>query len=164
MAWDVTAYGIAFAVIAIAAACVWGIVEACRLLKRIAGNVETLSRETEAALTECRQLAEEAAGAVRAGRRNIEGFAALAEGARVLGEAAQAAAHSVSQVAGIWKHRAGSGIAAAEEREDDNGLQAQDWIQLGRNIRQLWKKRTGGRGPADCLPNSGPSADPSQGE
>jgi hypothetical protein len=164
MAWDVTAYGIAFAVTAIAAACVWGIVEACRSLRRMAASAERLSRETEAALTECRQLAEETAAAVRVGRRNIEGFAALAEGARVLGEAAQTAAHTVSHVAGIWKERAGSHIAAGTECQDQEGHKPQDWVQLGRTLWQFWKKRSDGPGHTDCFPNSGQSADPSQGE
>lgn len=164
MAWDVTAYGITLAVLAIAAACVLGIVQCCRSLARIAASVERLSREAETALTECRKLADEAGAAVRAGRHSLKGFASLAEGARVLGEAAHTAAQSVSQVTAIWRDRVASPIAAASDRQEQSGCRQQEWMQIGSTLWQLWKRRAGDREQADCVTNSGRSADPSLGE
>ena len=164
MAWDVTAYGIAFAVMAIAAACVLGIVQVCRSLARVVIAVERLSRGTEEAMVECRKLADEAADAVRAGRHNLQGFASLAEGARALGEAAHTAAQSGSQVTAIWRDRVSSPSAAASERPEQAACRQQDWMQIGRTLWQLWQRRAGDLEQADCKRNSGPSADASQGE
>ena len=94
MAWEIAAYGVATAVLAIAAACVFGIIRICRTLKRLETTVERLSQESEASLKACRLLADEAQSMISGARRSMAGFSSLSEGARALGEAAHQAART----------------------------------------------------------------------
>jgi hypothetical protein len=118
MAWDVAAYGITVAVLMIAGACVIGIVKICRSLTRLDLTVERLSRETEASLIQCRQLAEETKEAIVISRHSLQGFSTLAEGAGALGEAAQIAAQTAAHAVAFCRERLASFIPSAPKHRD----------------------------------------------
>jgi hypothetical protein len=162
MAWDVAAYGIAAAVLAIAAACVIGIVKICRSLRRLDLAVEALGKETEAALRECGLLAEEARAAIAVSRQSLQGFAALAEGARALGEAVQTTAQTAVHVTALCRERLLSVIPATSEHRHHTGNEPPDLSEIGRSLWSWWKRRSSfeSNSPESCQ-NPGPSADPS---
>lgn len=164
MAWDVAAYGITAAVLAIAGAFVIGIGRTCRSLRGLDVAVERLSRETEASLIECRQLAEEAREAIVLSKQSMQGFSTFAEGARAIGEAARTAAEAATHITSFYRERFTSPVPDTSEKMEQSPHYQPDWTDIGRNLWLLWRKRTDRNPSADCNRNPGPSADPSQGE
>lgn len=165
MAWDVAAYGITAAVLMIATACVYGIVQICRSLKRLDTAIERLGKETEASLLQCKELAEEAKETVAASRHSLQGFSLLAEGARAIGEAAMSTAQGITKATELCRERLASLVPAAAEHSDHNRSGNPDLSEIGRSLWQLWKKRKSENElPLDGSQQSGLSADPSQGE
>ncbi|MCD9023186.1 hypothetical protein [Cohnella silvisoli] len=166
MAWDIAAYGITAAVLAIAAACVIGIAKICRSLSRLDATVKVLGKETEVSLRQCAKLADEASDAIAVSRQSLQGFATLAEGARALGEAVQAAAQTAAHVTVLCRERLTSLSPVPSEHRDQTACELPDLTELGRNLWSLWRRRTGnGQSSSEsCQSSPGPSADPSQGE
>ncbi len=164
MAWDVAAYGITAAVLAIAAALVAGIVRICRSLKHLDRAVEVLSRESETSLRHCRELADEARAAIVVSKQSLQGFATLAEGARALGEAVQSAAQAAAHITAFCRERLTSPMPATSEHRDQAACEMPELTEIGRSLWSLWKRKTGKAQTSDCRESSGQSADPSQGE
>jgi hypothetical protein len=165
MAWDVAAYGITLAVLAIAAACVIGIARFCLSLRRLDAAVKVLGVETEASLLQCRQMAIEAKAAIADSRQSLQGFVTLAEGARALGEAVHTAAQTAAHVTAFYRDRLISSIPVSSVPPDPAACELPELTDIGRSLWSLWKRRSGiDRTPSDNCQNSGTSADPSQGE
>jgi hypothetical protein len=152
MAWDVAAYSVTVAVLTIAVAFIIGIVRTCRSLRGLDIAVERLSRETEASLIECRQLAEEANETIILSKQCIQSISTFAEGARAIGEAAKKAAEAAAHITSSYRERLATPINQP------------DWTDIGRSLWLLWRRRTDRKPSSDCNCNPGPSADPSQGE
>jgi hypothetical protein len=155
MAWDVAAYGITVAILTIAVACVIGIVQACRTLRRLDVAVERLARVAEATLLQGKQTVEEARAAIVEARQMMDGYSSLADGARALGEATQLAALGITNMATYCRERLSSFVPHENP----------DITDIGRSLWQWWRSR---RSASESTPDSnhpiGPSADPSQGE
>jgi hypothetical protein len=164
MAWEVTAYGITAAVLVIAVASVFGIVRVCRSLRGLDRAVERLGSESEASLLVCRQLAEEARSAVAASKQSLQGFSALAEGARALGEAVQTAAQTAAHATAICREHLASFVPSSTSDKEELRTYGSPWADASRALRKLWRAHSESKEPSsECRDCSGPSAEPSQG-
>lgn len=165
MAWDVAAYGITLAVLMIAAACVIGIVQLCRSLRRLDSAIVRFEKETEASLRQCTELAAEAKETIAASRQFMEGFTLLAEGARVLGEAVHSTAEGITKATEFCRERLVPFAETSTESCDHKPNGFADLSEIGRSLWRLWKKQKSGseRNP-DSPQQSGLSADQTQGE
>jgi hypothetical protein len=161
MAWDVAAYGITIAVLAIAAACVIGIARICLSLRRLDAAVKVLGERTEASLLQCRQLAVGATSAIADARQSLQGFSTLAEGARTLGEAVQSAGQAVARVTAFYRDHLSPSNPASPEPRDPSACEQPELTDIGRSLWSLWKRRAGKDRPSDSFQSPGPSADPS---
>lgn len=142
MAWNITAYAIALSALSVAAAIVFGIIRATRTLSKAERTLVRVGNETEASLRQARQLAEEAAAITRSGRETFESIAAFAEGARALGEAAQAAGAAATQVTSFWRDRLT--LARRMDSADDEERAADartEWQDLLRQLWNAWRGR-----------------------
>ncbi|MFD0674208.1 hypothetical protein [Cohnella sp. GCM10027633] len=162
MAWNIAAYAIALSVLAVAFAVVFGVVRAVRALGRAERTLARVGDETEASLRQARRLAEEATAITRSGRETFESIAAFAEGARALGEAAQAAGDAAAQVTSFWrdrlifKRRTESDSAEEEERATEARA---EWPDILRQLWKAWKSRHAAEADAEGSRYSGTSAD-----
>jgi hypothetical protein len=161
MAWDVAAYGITIAVLAIAAACVIGIARICLSLRRLDAAVKVLGERTEASLLQCRQLAVDATSAIADARQSLQGFSTLAEGARTLGEAVQSAGQAVARVTAFYRDHLSPSNPASPEPRDPSACEQPELTDIGRSLWSLWKRRAGKDRPSDSFQSPGPNADPS---
>jgi hypothetical protein len=143
MAWDVAAYGITIAVLAIAAACIMGIARICLSLRHLDAAVKALGEQTEASLLQCRQLAAEATSAVADARQSLQGFSTLAEGARTLGEAVQSVAQAAARVTAFYRDRLTPSNPVTPEPHDSSTCEQPELTDIGRSLLSLWKRRSG---------------------
>ncbi|WP_027088085.1 hypothetical protein [Cohnella panacarvi] len=142
MGWEITAYAIALSVIAIAAVVVVAVARAVRTLGKIERTITRLSGETESSLRQLRELAEEATAIARSGRQTFESIATFAEGARALGEAAQAAGETATRVSAYWRDRLSFRKAAETEAEEERPAGERiDWHSVFRGLLDGWRTR-----------------------
>lgn len=161
MAWELAGYGVTAAVVVIAAAFLYGVVNVVRSLRRLDQYVAKLSREAETSLQGCSRLAEEASEAIQVSRQSLQGFASLAEGARALGEAVQTAAQTAVHVTELYREILTSPIRSASDDRDRGERETPNLSELGRRLWMMWKRAEGRTGSSR---NPGTSADPSEGE
>jgi len=168
MAWDWAAYGIALAVLTIAAAFVFGMIRISRSLQRLDRTVARVSIEAEATLLQCRHLANEAREAIVISNKSLQGFATLAEGARALGEAVQTAAQTAVHVTALCRDSLTAPCRAASSPSEDSHHSIQgdsaSLAELCRTLWSLWKRGIGRDASSDNCRSPGPGADPSEGE
>ena len=150
MAWDWTAYSIAAACLAAAAALLIAAVAVGRLLRRWDAALARLERETEATLQQWRRLGSEAADAAERCRRGLEGFERLAEGGRALGSAAETAAKTAADAVIRWSDRVSESLAA-EEKRTTHRASGPDWAEMGFGLWQALRDRlSGAEGPNEA--------------
>ncbi|BBI34883.1 hypothetical protein [Cohnella abietis] len=166
MAWDVAAYGITVAVLTIAVAGVVGLIMLIRSFRRLEQVVRALGKETEVSLRQCRQLADEAKLAIAESRKSLQGFSSLAEGARAVGDAVQAAAQTAVHVTSLYREclTAPFQPLSGDSDDGDGDGSIPDLTQIGRKLWASWKRRSDNDHPSDCCEGSGLNAYPSQGE
>ena len=169
MAWDWAAYGIALAVLTIAAAFVFGMLRISRSLQRLDRTVARVSIEAEATLLQCRHLANETREAIVISRQSLQGFVTLAEGARALGEAVQTAAQTAVHVTTlcrdslIYPCHAGSSSLVDDGQDSIQGGTG-SLAELGPVLWSLLKRSFGRTASSDSSKSPGTGADPSEGE
>ncbi|RED65561.1 hypothetical protein [Cohnella lupini] len=165
MAWDIAAYAIAVAVLTVAAALTIGIVKVARSLALLEHTIANVGREAEVSLSQCKELAGEAREAIAASKRKLQGFATLAEGARALGDAAQAAAQAAVSVTELYRECLTAPFQATSGNRDRQSDDL-DLADIGRRIWTMWRKRSDKEQeqPSDSCRQPRPSADPSEGE
>ncbi len=164
MAWEIATYAIAVSVLAIAAALTIGIVKLTRSLERLDHTVANVSKEAEASMRQCGELAGEAREAIAASKQRLQGFATFAEGARALGEAAQSAAQTAVGVTELYRECLTAPFRAQSANRDRQAEENLDLADIGRRLWSAWSKRTGKEQSADHCEQPRPSADPTEGE
>jgi uncharacterized protein YoxC len=143
MAWDVAAYAITIAVLAIGAACIMGIVRICQSLRHLDDAVKALGEQTEASLLQCTKLAAEATSAIADARQSFQGLSTFTEGARSLGEAVQSAAQAVARVTAYYRDRLTPSNRFSPETRDPSACEQPELTDIGRSLLSLWKRRAG---------------------
>ena len=142
MAWEITAYAIALSVMAIATAVVFAVARAVRTLGKAERTLTRLGSESESSLRQLRELAEEATAITRSGRHTFESIAAFAEGARALGDAAQAAGEAATRVTAYWRDRLIFRKAAETEAEEEQAAGERiDWQNIFKRLLDGWLTR-----------------------
>lgn len=126
VAWDIAAYAIALCATVAAGVTIVIVWRIGRLLRRMEQKVTGLADKADAALDEMIVLTQSVRSTVQSSSQVIDGFAHLAKGARVIGEAAESAAEAIVHTASFWRDRllsiAGNGQAEEGSDRASSGL------------------------------------------
>ncbi|MBB6638237.1 hypothetical protein [Cohnella thailandensis] len=144
MGWEFLGYAAAVLCLTAAVAIAFVSVALRRSLRRWEEEASRLGREAETAMTEWRQLGQEAANAARLCREGLEGLESLAQGGRAIGEAARTAAGAAAEAAVSWTRKLSDQLAATEERQTRRLGETLDWMELGVFVWNAWTQHFGG--------------------
>lgn len=155
MAWQVAGYSIAAAALVAAAAIAVVGTALTRMLVRLQRTAVAVGEQAEASLRQCERLAEEAKEAAASAKTSLDGFAALAEGARAVGDAVQSAARTAAGIADHYRELLAPFVADGDDERTGRGPERPDAVGT---LLRLWRSRFGGDRRAEGR-RDGPGAD-----